>query len=227
DDEPEVIVTDEGTLRLRSKDAEALLYSLNPALLNVYDLDIVFRWRFSGERVVGINGFLGELTVGGMWTGKNYGANLYVYGPTAGWDDWDDENDEPTRPPLDPNTWYCTRIRFVGDELAAVHWQADDPPPEEWDGQVQDPMKPYFPGRVGCWFELYGETVPTTIEVDYIGIGIGGAPAPMPLVPVSIAAQTRRVLTAAASVQGQTRRRLTELVAVAGQTRRRLRAAVD
>src|SRR5690606_21036546 len=122
----------------RSKDAEAALFSLNPALLDVYDLDIVLRWRFGGE-FVEIGGFLDQLAYGVMWTEENYGANLYVFGPSEGWDDWDDENDEPTRPPLDPNTWYFTRFRFVGDELAAVHWQAGDPPPEEWDGQVQDP----------------------------------------------------------------------------------------
>src|SRR5690606_16761458 len=147
DDEPEVIVTNEGTLRLTSKDAAAYLYSLNPALLDVYDLDIVFRWRFGGELVV-IDGFLDGVAWGGMWTEENYGANLWFDGPSAWWSDWDYDNNEPSRPPLESNTWYVTRFRFVGDELAAAHWQADDPPPEEWDGQVQDPAKPYFSAQV-------------------------------------------------------------------------------
>src|SRR5690606_35298150 len=72
DDGPEVIVTDEGTLRLTSEWAEALLYSPNPALLDVYDLDIVIRWRFDGEHAV-IYGFLDGAAWGVMETQENWG----------------------------------------------------------------------------------------------------------------------------------------------------------
>src|SRR5690606_11089793 len=179
-------------------------YSLNPALLDVYDLDIVLRWRFDGEHAV-IYGFLDGAGWGEMQTQENWGAILSLNGIMAAWDDYDYGG--PTRPPLDPNTWYFTRFRFVGDELAAVHWQADDPPPEEWDGQVQDIAKPYFSSRVGFGFYVYDQTAPVTIEVDYVGIGIGGAPAPMPgdmPVVVTYSAQTVRSLKAQVSKSFQT-----------------------
>lgn len=131
-----------------------------------------------------------------------------------GWDGADFEG-------LEPGTWYVLRHTVTTSSVAATLSEFES-------GQqivslavpLTTPLEPDL--HVLYAGQLDYESA--AIEFQWIGIGTDGDPAPMPEegTPVSITAQTRRVLTVAAAAHGQTRRALSAVVDVAGQTRRRL-----